>query len=122
MRIAGRLHAAVSIRPGRGLLAVGANPPTLLSRDQILLDAARPVLAYIARAGIGDDKEGPLFRPMKPDSTGLQRRHLDRKIPWRLANKYCCAAASTPTGWAAGASAFIRSARPPSTTRSEMGQ
>ena len=39
------------------------------SRDQILLDAARPVLAYIARAGIGDDKEGLLFRPMKPDGT-----------------------------------------------------
>ena len=39
-------------------------------RRKILLDAARPVLAYLARAGIGDDKEGPLFRPMKPDGTG----------------------------------------------------
>src|SRR4051794_26106584 len=27
-------------------------------RRKILLDAARPVLAYLARAGIGDDKEG----------------------------------------------------------------
>jgi integrase len=35
-------------------------------RRKILLDAARPVLAYMARAGIGDDKEGPLFRPMRP--------------------------------------------------------
>ena len=32
-------------------------------RRKILLDAARPVLAYIARAGIADDKEGPLVSP-----------------------------------------------------------
>ena len=53
-------------------------------RRKILLDAARPVLAYVSRAGIGDDKEGPLFRPMRPDGAGLVRRHLDRKTPWRL--------------------------------------
>ena len=41
------------------------------------------------RAGIGEDKEGPLFRPMKPDGSGLERRHLDRKTPWRLVKKYC---------------------------------
>src|SRR5205823_14743906 len=29
-------------------------------RRKILLDAARPVLAYVQRAGIGEDKEGPL--------------------------------------------------------------
>src|SRR5262249_4791135 len=52
-------------------------------RRKILLDAARPVLAYVQRAGIGDDKEGPLFRPMTPDATRLIRRHLDRKTPWR---------------------------------------
>ncbi len=65
-------------------------------RRKILLDAARPVLAYLARAGIGDDKEGPLFRPMKPDGTGLARRHLDRKTPWRLVKKYCRAAGIDP--------------------------
>jgi integrase/recombinase XerD len=65
-------------------------------RRKILLDAARPVLAYIARAGIGEDKEGPLFRPMKPDGTGLERRHLDRKTPWRLVKKYCRAAGIDP--------------------------
>jgi len=65
-------------------------------RRKILLDAARPVLAYLARAGIGDDKEGPLFRPMKPDGTGLARRHLDRKTPWRLVKKYCKAAGIEP--------------------------
>ena len=28
-------------------------------RRKILLDAARPVLAYLLRAGIAEDKEGP---------------------------------------------------------------
>ena len=65
-------------------------------RRKILLDAARPVLAYVSRAGIGEDKEGPLFRPMKPDGTGLERRHLDRKTPWRLVKKYCRAAGIDP--------------------------
>src|SRR5208283_1965998 len=58
-------------------------------RRKILLGAVRPVPAYVARAGIGDDKEGPLFRPMKPDGNGVDRRHLDRKTPWRLVKKYC---------------------------------
>ena len=65
-------------------------------RRKILLDAARPVLAYASRAGIGDDKEGPLFRPLKPDGTGLERRHLDRKTPWWLVKKYCRAAGIDP--------------------------
>jgi site-specific recombinase XerD len=58
-------------------------------RRKILLDAARPVLAYVQRAGIQDDKEGPLFRPLTPDASRLIRRHLDRKTPWRLVKKYC---------------------------------
>ena len=57
-------------------------------RRKILLDAARPVLAYVARAGIGEDREGPLFRPMSPDGSGLVRRHLDRKTPWRLVEEW----------------------------------
>ena len=61
-------------------------------RRKILLDAARPVLAYVKQAGIRDDRQGPLFRPMTPDGTGLERRHLDRKTPWRLVKKYCEAA------------------------------
>ena len=65
-------------------------------RRKILLDAARPVLAYVARAGIREDKEGPLFRPMTPDATRLIRRHLDRKTPWRLVKKYCQAAGIDP--------------------------
>src|SRR5437763_3122290 len=66
-------------------------------RRKILLDAARPVLAYVARAGSGEDKEGPLFRPMKPDGGGFVRRHLDRKTPWRLVKKYCEAAGIDPS-------------------------
>ena len=62
----------------------------------LLLDSARPVLAYLSRAGIGEDKEGPLFRPMKPDGSGVERRHLDRKTPWRLVKKYCKAAGIEP--------------------------
>jgi hypothetical protein len=33
---------------------------------------------------------------MKPDGTGLERRHLDRKTPWRLVKKYCRAAGIDP--------------------------
>jgi integrase/recombinase XerD len=61
-------------------------------RRKILLDAARPVLEYVARAGIATDREGPLFRPLRADGLGLARRHLDRKMPWRLVKKYCEAA------------------------------
>src|SRR5271165_6668548 len=66
-------------------------------RRKILLDAARPVLAYVSRAGIGEDKEGPLFRPMRPDGARLVRRYLDRKTPWRLVKKYCAAAGIDPS-------------------------
>jgi integrase len=65
-------------------------------RRKILLDAARPVRAYVARAGIQDDAEGPLFRPLTPDGSGFARRHLDRKTPWRLVKKYCRAAGIDP--------------------------
>ena len=51
----------------------------------------------MARSGIKDDKEGPLFRPMSPDGSGFARRHLDRKSPWRLVKKYCEAAGIDPS-------------------------
>src|SRR4029434_5375481 len=44
---------------------------------KILLDAARAVLGYVARAGIAEDREGPLFRPLAPDGAGFVRRPLD---------------------------------------------
>jgi site-specific recombinase XerD len=65
-------------------------------RRKILLDAARAVQAYVEWAGIGEDLEGPLFRPMTPDGLKLVRRHLDRKTPWRLVKKYCRAAGIEP--------------------------
>jgi site-specific recombinase XerD len=65
-------------------------------RRKLLLDAARPLLAYVAQAGIGADKEGPLFRPLTPDGIGFERRHMDRKTPWRLVKKYCLAASIDP--------------------------
>jgi site-specific recombinase XerD len=66
-------------------------------RRKILLDAARPVLSYLERAGIGEDREGPLFRPMTPDGCAFERRHLDRRTPLRLVKKYCRAAGIDPT-------------------------
>ncbi len=65
-------------------------------RRKILLDAARPVLRYIEMAGIRNDREGPLFRPLTSDGLALERRHLDRKTPWRLVKKYCEAAGIDP--------------------------
>jgi integrase len=65
-------------------------------RRKILLDAARAVRTYVERAGIGEDREGPLFRPMCPDGLTLVRRHLDRKTPWRMVKKYCRAAGIEP--------------------------
>jgi site-specific recombinase XerD len=63
---------------------------------KILLDAPRAVLAYIEAAGVADDLEGPLFRPMNKSTFGLERRHMDRKTPWRLIKKYCRAAGINP--------------------------
>lgn len=63
---------------------------------KILLDAARAVRAYVVRAGIEGDREGPLFRPLSPDGRSLVRRHLDRKTPWRLVKQYCRAAGIEP--------------------------
>ena len=63
---------------------------------KILLDAARPLLRYIDVAGIGDDREGPLFRPLSPDGHEFLPRHMDRKTPWRLVKKYCRLAGIDP--------------------------
>ena len=66
-------------------------------RRKLLLDAARPLLAYVERGRHqADDKEGPLFRPLTPNGSGFERRHLDRKTPWRLVKKYCEAAGIDP--------------------------
>lgn len=63
---------------------------------KILLDAARAVLAYVDVARIQGDLEGPLFRPLRRDGSGFERRHIDRKTPWRLVKHYCRAAGVSP--------------------------
>jgi integrase/recombinase XerD len=63
---------------------------------KILLDAGRPLLQYLERAGIGNDLEGPLFRPMSPDGGEFERRFMSRKTPWRLVKRYCRAAGISP--------------------------
>ena len=59
---------------------------------KILLEVARSVLAYVEAANIGEDKEGPLFRPMTAGATTFIARHMNRQTPWRLVKKYCRAA------------------------------
>lgn len=63
---------------------------------KILLDAARPILRYMAEAGIQDDADGPLFRPMPADGAEFERRFMNRKAPWRLVKRYCRAAGISP--------------------------
>jgi site-specific recombinase XerD len=55
---------------------------------KILLEAAPAVLDYIDAAGILDDREGPLFRPLAKDRKGFERRHLDRRDVWAIVKKY----------------------------------
>lgn len=59
---------------------------------KILLDVAQAVLAYVQVANIGEDKQGPLFRPMNHGATTFIARHMHRQTPWRLVKKYCRAA------------------------------
>ena len=63
-------------------------------RRKILLDAARPVLAYVDRAGIAEDRKARF----SADDARRERliRALDRKTPWRLVKKYCQAAGIDP--------------------------
>lgn len=63
---------------------------------KILLDATRPIFAYLETAGISQDREGPLFRPMDPNSRSFIRRWMHRKTPWRLVKKYCREAGIDP--------------------------
>ena len=66
-------------------------------RRKILLDAARPVLAYVER---GRHQGRPGRAALPPADAGRRpasmRRHLDRKTPWRLVKKYCEAAGIDP--------------------------
>ena len=53
--------------------------------------------AYLVRTpDIAEDAAGPLFRPFSKDGLHLERRHMDRKTPWRLVKYYCIAAGINP--------------------------
>jgi site-specific recombinase XerD len=53
-----------------------------------LLEAAPALLEYIEAAGIKDDLEGPLFRPLEKDRKRFQRKHLKRQDIWETVKKY----------------------------------
>lgn len=57
-----------------------------------LLDAAGALLAYMDAAGISDDLDGPLFRPVSKDRSGFDRRPLPRTTIWLLVKQYARAA------------------------------
>jgi len=53
-----------------------------------LLEAAGPLLRYLDAAGIADDRDGPLFRPVGKDRKTLERRFMHRTTIWNLVKKY----------------------------------
>jgi len=57
------------------------------TQRKALLDAAPAVLAYLDAAGIRDDLEGPLFRPVAKDRRTLLRRYLDRSAIWEVVKR-----------------------------------
>ena len=91
-------------------------------RRKILLDAARPVLAYVAQAGIKDDREGPLFRPLRPTAWDWYGGTSTARRPGGWSRNIARRPASTRRGWAAAASASIAYARRRSTTPSATGR
>ena len=65
---------------------------------KLLLDAARPVFAYVAAAGIKAEREGPLFRPLTKRLDEFENAFLHRTTPWRLVKQYCRLAGINPAG------------------------
>ncbi len=63
---------------------------------KILLEASRAIFRYVEFAGIAEDREGPLFRPVTRQCAGFERRPLSRKTPWRLVKHYCRRAGIDP--------------------------
>lgn len=53
-----------------------------------LLEAAPAVLAWIECAGIRDDLDGPLFRPLAKNRETVVRDYLDRRSVWVIVRKY----------------------------------
>ena len=91
-------------------------------RRKILLDAARPVLAYVERAGIREDREGPLFRPLTPDAARPDPAAPRPQDALAAGQEILRGGRDRPRrGWAAAASASIAYARRRSTTPSATG-
>jgi integrase/recombinase XerD len=63
---------------------------------KILLEAARSIQAYLHATGIGEDMEGPLFRPVGKDGKTLLRQPMHRGSVWRIVKKYCVRAGISP--------------------------
>jgi site-specific recombinase XerD len=66
-------------------------------RRKILLDAARAVRTYVERAGISEDREGPLFRPWPRDQTLVGNTELAAVLP--RASRYVGLALGWVAGW-----------------------
>ena len=57
------------------------------TQRKALLEAAPAVLAYLDAAGIRDDLDGPLFRPVAKDRRTLVRKYLDRSAIWEAVKR-----------------------------------
>jgi site-specific recombinase XerD len=57
------------------------------TQRKALLEAAPAVLAYVDAAGIRDDLDGPLFRPVAKDRRTLIRKYLDRSAIWEAVKR-----------------------------------
>jgi site-specific recombinase XerD len=66
------------------------------TQRKALLEAAPAVLAYLDAAGIRDDLEGPLFRPVAKDRKTLIRKYLDRSVIWEVVKKHARKAGLNP--------------------------
>lgn len=66
------------------------------TQRKALLEAASAVLAYVDAAGMRNDVEGPLFRPLAKDRTTLLRKYLDRSTIWEIVKRHARRAGLEP--------------------------
>ncbi len=57
------------------------------TQRKALPEAAPAMLAYLDAAGLRDDLDGLLFRPVAKDRKTLIRKHLDRPAIWYIVKK-----------------------------------
>lgn len=58
------------------------------TQRKALLEAAPAVLNYMDEAGIRQDLDGPLFRPVAKDRTTFLRKFLDRSAIWEVVKRH----------------------------------